>query len=117
MNSPCWLRSSPIASCSGVTRIGSSQSVTLKSSERADEAEGADDHERQQVVEKRRRLAPDQADVPREHAGEQHADDAADAVAGEHVERVVERRLRLPVHRHVADDAGGEADEDAVRDA
>ena len=38
-------------------------------------------------------------------------------MTGEDVERVVERRLRLPVHRQVADDARREANENTVRDA
>ena len=48
----------------------------------------------------------------REHAGEQRADDAADAVDAEAVERVVVAEHALQSgHAPVADDAGGDADD------
>src|SRR3712207_8978231 len=40
---------------------------------------------------------------------------SADAVAGEHVERVVDRALRAEVDGEVADHARGDADADALR--
>ena len=69
---------------------------------RATEGEGADQAERRQVLHEQHRRAGDEAAVTREHRGQHHARHATDAVAGEDVERVVDRRPRLPVERHVA---------------
>ena len=83
---------------------------------RADEGEHGDDDQRQEVIEERLDLARGQADALGEDAGHHHADHAADAVAGEDVERVVEGRAGLPVGGQVADDAGDHADDDRLAD-
>ena len=53
-----------------------------------------------------------------EHAGQQRAEDAADRVHAEHVERVVGAEHALqPVDAPQADEARGEADHERARDA
>ena len=51
-------------------------------------------------------------DVRREESDEQRADDAADQVHADDVERVVVAELVLPAHRVRADEAGDETDDD-----
>ena len=62
------------------------------------------------------RVGPGDQPGLREHAGEYGRHDAADAVGGEDVERVVDAGVRLPVDRHVADEGGEEGDGERLAD-
>ena len=98
------------------------RSVTLKRI-RSRKGEGRDDDQGDQVGHEDpdlARLGRGEAVVEQplvaEDPGGEHPDHPADAVAGEDVERVVEGRLCPEVDGHVADDAGGQADDDALAD-
>ena len=121
--SPCWLRSRPSCSSSAETRSGMIRSVTLKRI--------ADPINAKAQTPAEPGCAPEtwwgSASQPpaRFPSGGRHpwrrcrcrsADHAADSVAGENVERVVERRLRFPVDGQVAHDAGEQTDHDALAD-
>src|SRR5512135_903899 len=95
---------------------GDDQVGELVEDQRADEGEGRHDHQAQQMIQEGHGRTVPEADLLGEETGEDHASNTADAVAGEDVERIVERRFGPQVHGQVADDAGRQADDDAVLD-
>ena len=84
--------------------------------QRADERVDRDDHQGDQVVDEGLGFAVVEAEVLGEDAGRDHAHHAADAVAGEDVEGVIQARLGFPVDGDVADHAGDQADDHALAD-
>ena len=49
-----------------------------------------------------------------EYAGKYRAEDAAGAVGGKDVERIVDAAARTPIDRHVADERDDKGDENAL---
>src|SRR5262245_23981748 len=86
----------------------------LVEDERAAEREGPDDEDRGEVMEEGRGAPVDDPYLVGEDAGGHDAHDAADAVAGEDVEGVVDPRLRREARRGVADHPGHRADREAL---